>query len=133
MHYVVALTPVPHPDCHPPPACLPAGSEGLEAASAAAFAAFGGAGVDYIVHNAGASQHSCVEEASAEVAAALLALNLQGPLALARASLPAMLARGRGGRHVVVASMSGEAGGWVGGWVRWAGGQLQLQQLVVPL
>lgn len=39
------------------------------------------------------------------MAAALLRLNLQGPLALARAALPHMVAQGRG-QHVVVASMS---------------------------
>jgi NAD(P)-dependent dehydrogenase (short-subunit alcohol dehydrogenase family) len=46
------------------------------------------------------------------VAAALLRLNLQGPLALARAALPHMAAARRG-RHVVVASMSG---GWLFAW-----------------
>jgi NAD(P)-dependent dehydrogenase (short-subunit alcohol dehydrogenase family) len=44
------------------------------------------------------------------VAAALLRLNLQGPLALARAALPRMVQQGRG-RHVVVASMSGGCAG----------------------
>lgn len=50
-----------------------------------------------------------MEETSAEVAAALLRLNLQGPLALARAALPLMARQGRG-QHVVVASMSGGSG-----------------------
>ena len=133
-------------------------SEGLDAAAQAAWAAFNGAGVDYVVHNAGgwvdgtsalvlgtltdghssagvaapprcrkahpdlrpptppspsaagASQHAAVEDTRPDVAAALLRLNLEGPLALARAALPRMAAQGRG-RHVVVASMSGEAGG----------------------
>lgn len=57
---------------------------------------------------AGASQHAAVEDTQPDVAAALLRLNLEGPLALARAALPRMAAQGRG-QHVVVASMSGEA------------------------
>ena len=32
---------------------IPACSKGLDAAAQAAFEAFGGAGVDYVVHNAG--------------------------------------------------------------------------------
>lgn len=78
-------------------------AEGVDAAARQAFAAFGP--VDYIVHNAGASQHAAAEETSHEVAAALLQLNLQGPITLAQATLPLMLAQGRG-QHVVVASMS---------------------------
>jgi dehydrogenase/reductase SDR family protein 7 len=81
------------------------GAEALQAGADAAFAAFGGAGVDVLVHVAGASQHAAAEETSAEVAAALLAVNLTGPLGLARAALPAMLRAGRG-RQVVVTSMS---------------------------
>ncbi|KAI7846257.1 hypothetical protein COHA_000237 [Chlorella ohadii] len=82
-------------------------SAGLEAAAKAAFAAFDGAGVDYVVHNAGkcASQHAAAEDTSPEVAAALLNLNLEGPLGLARATLPHMVGQGRG-QHVIVASMS---------------------------
>lgn len=79
--------------------------EALDDAAAEAAAAFDAAGVDYVIHNAGASQHAAVEETSHAVAASLLALNLTGPIALARASLPSMLRRGSG-RHVVVASMS---------------------------
>ncbi|EFN55180.1 hypothetical protein CHLNCDRAFT_134329 [Chlorella variabilis] len=75
------------------PLDLVGGSEGLEAAASAAFEAFG------------ASQHAAAEDTSPEVAATLLRLNLQGPLALARAVLPHMVAQRRG-RHVVVASMS---------------------------
>ena len=77
----------------------------LETAAETAFSAFDGAGVDYVVHNAGASQHAAVEETSHEVAISLINLNLLGPIALARATLPLMLQRGSG-RHVVVASMS---------------------------
>lgn len=87
------------------PVDLVGNSEALEEAAEAAFAAFDGAGVDYLVHNAGASQHAAVEDTSSDVATALLRLNLQGPLALARAALPLMVQQRRG-QHVVVASMS---------------------------
>ena len=79
--------------------------EALQQAADAAFAAFNGAGVDYIVHNAGASQHAAAEETAFEVATSLINLNLLGPITLARATLPLMLSRGTG-RHVVIASMS---------------------------
>lgn len=89
--------------------CLPLDLTGpqekLEAAAKAAFEAFGGCGVDYIVHNAGASQHAAAEETSASVSASIVGLNLLGPIALSRATLPLMMQRGSG-RHVVVASMS---------------------------
>ncbi|KXZ46596.1 hypothetical protein GPECTOR_42g807 [Gonium pectorale] len=77
----------------------------LEKAAAAADAAFGGAGVDYLIHNAGASQHAMAAETSSEVTDALMALNAVGPIKLTRAALPHMLGRDRG-RIVVVGSMS---------------------------
>ncbi|KIY95436.1 hypothetical protein MNEG_12525 [Monoraphidium neglectum] len=77
----------------------------LEAAAKEADAAFGSAGVDFLVHNAGASQHALAAETSREVAEKLLSLNALGPIALTRAALPQMLARRRG-RVVVVASMA---------------------------
>ncbi len=62
------------------------------------------------MHNAGASQHAAVEETSPAVAAALLQLNLAGPIAVASATLPHMVGRAAAGggaaRHVIVASMS---------------------------
>eukprot|EP00199_Chlamydomonas_sp_CCMP681_P002667 CAMPEP_0119109782 /NCGR_PEP_ID=MMETSP1180-20130426/23323_1 /TAXON_ID=3052 ORGANISM="Chlamydomonas cf sp, Strain CCMP681" /NCGR_SAMPLE_ID=MMETSP1180 /ASSEMBLY_ACC=CAM_ASM_000741 /LENGTH=342 /DNA_ID=CAMNT_0007095743 /DNA_START=116 /DNA_END=1144 /DNA_ORIENTATION=+ len=78
----------------------------LEAAAAAADAAFGGAGVDYLFHNAGASQSSLAAETSADVVDALFAVNTLGPIKLTGAALPRLLARGKG-RVVVVASMAG--------------------------
>lgn len=63
--------------------------------------------MDLVVHNAGASQHAAAEETAPDVAAALLRLNLEGPLALAGAVLPRMVAQQRG-QHVVVSSMAGE-------------------------
>ena len=77
-------------------------SEEIEAAASRAFEAFDGAGIDYVVLNAGASQHAAVEDTSYEVASTLLRLNLEGPLAIARATLPMLLRRGKGGRLVVI-------------------------------
>jgi dehydrogenase/reductase SDR family member 7 len=79
--------------------------EALDQAAENAFSAFNSAGVDYVVHNAGASQHAAAEDTSHEVATALIKLNLLGPINLAKATLPLMLQRGSG-RQVVVASMS---------------------------
>lgn len=79
--------------------------EAFEKAAASADAAFGGAGVDYLVHNAGASQHSLAEETSAEVVEQLFQLNTLGPMHLTRAVLPHMLRRTKG-RIVAVTSMS---------------------------
>lgn len=45
---------------------------------------------------AGASQHASAEQTTAEVAAALLRLNLQGPMNLTRATLPHMIEQRRG-------------------------------------
>jgi len=89
--------------------CLPLDLTGppekLEEAANAAFAAFDGAGIDYVIHNAGASQHAAAEETSNEVSQSIINLNLMGPIALTRATLPLMLQRGTG-RHVVISSMS---------------------------
>lgn len=89
--------------------CLPIDLTGhpeeLETAASAAFAAFDGAGVDYIIHNAGASQHAAAEETNVDVSESLIDLNMLGPIALTRATLPFMLQR-KSGRHVVVASMA---------------------------
>ncbi|GLI66405.1 hypothetical protein VaNZ11_010166 [Volvox africanus] len=77
----------------------------LEKAAAAADSAFGSAGVDYLIHNAGASQHALASETNAEVTDALMQLNAIGPIKLTRAVLPHLLRRNRG-RVVVVGSMS---------------------------
>jgi len=81
--------------------------EGLERAAQQADAAFGGQGVDYLVHNAGASMNALAAEVSAGVTDALFGVNTLGPIKLTRAALPAMLKRGKG-RIVVVASMAGK-------------------------
>jgi short-subunit dehydrogenase len=80
---------------------------GLEAAAAAADGAFNGAGVDYLVHNAGASMSALASEVSPEVTDALFGVNTLGPIKLTRAALPSLLARNKA-RIVVVASMAGK-------------------------
>ncbi|CAL5222280.1 g4619 [Coccomyxa viridis] len=77
----------------------------LHEAAVEADNAFEGAGVDYLIHNAGASQHAAVEEVSTEVAEQMFQLNVLGPIALTRAALPFLLSRGHC-RIVVVSSMA---------------------------
>ncbi|KAK9819730.1 hypothetical protein WJX72_001706 [[Myrmecia] bisecta] len=64
-------------------------------------------GVDYLLHNAGASQHAVAEETSADVMEQLFELNTLGPVKLTRAALPYMLSRKKG-QIVVVSSMAGK-------------------------
>ena len=68
-----------------------------------AFASLGG--VDYVVYNAGASQHARVENTRHDVAIKLVEMNLLGQMAVARAILPHLLRQGHG-HHVVIASMA---------------------------
>lgn len=77
--------------------------ENVQRAADEAFAALGR--VDYVVYNAGASQHARVEETRHEVAIKLVEMNLLGQMAVARAILPHLLRQGHG-HHVVVASMA---------------------------
>lgn len=77
----------------------------IETVTDEAFKQFGKHGVDYIIHNAGASQHAAVEETNYDVARELIEKNLMGQIAVARASLPAMLKNGKG-HHIVIASMA---------------------------
>jgi short-subunit dehydrogenase len=63
-------------------------------------------GIDVMVHNAGIGQRSSVRETAFEVERKLLDTNYLGPVALTKALLPSMLARG-GGRLVVVSSVLG--------------------------
>lgn len=62
-------------------------------------------GIDYVVYNAGASQHARVEDTRHEVAVKLVEMNLMGQIAVARAVQPHLLRQGHG-HHVVVASMA---------------------------
>jgi len=64
---------------------------------------------DALVHNAGITAAGAVEEVELEVWEQLFATNLFGPVALTRALLPSMRARGSG-RIVVVSSESGVRG-----------------------
>ncbi|EIE23214.1 NAD(P)-binding protein [Coccomyxa subellipsoidea C-169] len=77
----------------------------LQGAAAKADDVFDGAGVDYFIHNAGASQHAAVEDTTTEVAEKMFELNVLGPIALTRAALPFLLSRGHC-RIVVVSSMA---------------------------
>ena len=58
--------------------------------------------IDVLVNNGGVSQRARAMDASLDVERALMEVNYFGPVALTKAVLPAMLARGRG--HVVVIS-----------------------------
>lgn len=74
--------------------------EDLQSAANRADALFSGAGVDYLIHNAGASQHALVEDTQPAVDLAMLQLNVVGPINLTHASLGHMLRRKKG--HIVV-------------------------------
>lgn len=62
-------------------------------------------GLDVVVNNAAAAERGAVEELSEEAFRAAMDVNLFGPLAVVRAALPLMRARGRG--HLVQISSLG--------------------------
>lgn len=64
--------------------------------------------VEGIVHNAGIGMQSAVADLPPEEIARQLAVNLEAPIQLTRAALPAMLER-RSGFHVYMSSMSGKS------------------------
>lgn len=66
-------------------------------------------GVDVLVNNAGVSQRSLAVDADESVERAIMELDYFGPIALAKAMLPSMLARGSG-HLVVVSSVMGYVG-----------------------
>ncbi|CAG9465525.1 unnamed protein product [Pedinophyceae sp. YPF-701] len=74
-------------------------------AAEAASSFYGGAGVEVVVHNAGASQSSLVTDTAPSVDEQMMRLNVLGPMTLTKKCLPGMLERG-GGRFVVVSSMA---------------------------
>ena len=74
-------------------------------AAQTADSAFSGSGIDYLIHNAGASQHAMAEEVESSVVDQMFALNTIGPIKLTQAVLPYLLKRGKG-RLVVIASMA---------------------------
>lgn len=65
--------------------------------------------VDVLVNNAGVSQRARAVDADPAVERALMEVNYFGPVALAKAVLPGMLARG-GGHLVVISSVMGYVG-----------------------
>lgn len=77
----------------------------LQEVAKAADEAFEGAGIDFLVHNAGASQHALASDTTDAVAEALLDINTLAPIRLTQAVLPFMLKRGKG-RMVIVSSMA---------------------------
>eukprot|EP00884_Botryococcus_braunii_P016676 jgi/Botrbrau1/3692/Bobra.0008s0019.1 len=83
--------------------------EELEAAAKAAHAVVGptgATGIQYLVHNAGASLQAGVEETSAQVIKNVLAINTEAPILLTRAALPLLLASPPA-RLVIISSMAG--------------------------
>ena len=79
-------------------------AESIPDAAARAEAAFGH--VDVLINNAGRSQRASVEDTSMDDVRALMELNFMAPVALSKAVLPGMRARGKG--HVsIVSSVAG--------------------------
>jgi dehydrogenase/reductase SDR family protein 7B len=62
--------------------------------------------IDVMLHNAGIGQRALVSESSLEVERRLMEVNFLGPVALTKAVLPSMLARGTGD-FVVISSVLG--------------------------
>ncbi len=70
---------------------------GVPEGVATVLAACAGREIDLLVNNAGFGTHGRFTEIAPERLAAEIALNVTAPMALARALLPAMIARGHGG------------------------------------
>ena len=84
----------------------PAAREAAERASEAAARMAGeGAGVDYLFHVAGGSQHAAAEDTTEEVDRDMFDINVMSAIALTKAVLPGMLAR-RAGVITAVGSMA---------------------------
>jgi NAD(P)-dependent dehydrogenase (short-subunit alcohol dehydrogenase family) len=78
-----------------------------EASIAAALA--GAGAIDVLVNNAGAGMLGTIEQTELAEARAMMEVNYFGALAVIRAALPAMIARG-GGRIVNIGSVAGQIG-----------------------
>ncbi|XP_024970010.1 dehydrogenase/reductase SDR family member 7 isoform X4 [Cynara cardunculus var. scolymus] len=91
------------------PLDLSSGEDAIGDAVEKAVSLFGGAGVDYMIHNAAFERPKStaldVPEASLK---ATLDVNVMGPISLTRLLLPHMLKRGRG-HFVVMSSAAGKA------------------------
>jgi len=82
--------------------------EALPAVAERALACYGR--IDLMVHNAGVAHRGLVADTTMDVHRYIMATNYFGPVALTRALLPPMLARGSG-RFLVVSSLSAKFGG----------------------
>ena len=78
--------------------------DGIEELSLKAWSAFGG--IDTVFLNAGISQRASVEDSSMEMVRRIMEVDYFAPVALAKAILPLMLAKG-GGRIAVTSSIAG--------------------------
>ncbi|CAD7696273.1 unnamed protein product [Ostreobium quekettii] len=87
------------------PVDLSDSAEALSKAVDSAFAAFGGAGVDYIVHNAGVGQSGLAVSNRAEIVEPIFRTNTVGPIVLTQLALPKMMEQKRG-RFIVVSSLA---------------------------
>ncbi|GMH33602.1 hypothetical protein BSKO_01436 [Bryopsis sp. KO-2023] len=83
---------------------LTAGPVALADVAKIALSSFDNAGPDYIIHNAGASQHGLAHEASPKIVDQMFQLNTVGPITLTTALLPGLLEKGKG-HFVAIASM----------------------------
>lgn len=79
-------------------------SRQIESAAAEAEAHFGH--IDLLIHSAGVTQRATAVETQMAVDRMIMEVNYFGPVALTKATLPSMLARGKG-RIVVISSLAG--------------------------
>ncbi len=66
-------------------------------------------GIDYMIHNAGVALRDLAVETDMSVDREIMATNYFGPVAITKAILPSMLARGSG-HFVIISSLSGKYG-----------------------
>jgi short-subunit dehydrogenase len=99
------------------PVDLADSAEALHAVGGKAQAAFGGQGVDMLVNNGGVGSRSAAIDTELQTDGRVMAINFTAPVALTKAVLPGMLAKGGAGdgagacpRIVVISSVQGKFG-----------------------